>query len=137
VWNPDGAEPRTIAEVLNRQLDVQFASRARSHVARQKQLHRLRHIIAELTSRLSEAERASDRVRELASYGCLTYMHVVALVAPNLPNEDYTKDIDFSADGIRARWDAGYAQTVRAVETAPWSAPADPLEGAVLHWIMP
>jgi NTE family protein len=121
--------------VLNRQKDVQFASRSRSQVARQKQLHKLRHVIAELTARLPEAARSDNMVRELASYGCLTQMHVVALVAPSLPNEDHTKDIDFSGAGIRARWAAGYAQTQAAIAQAPWTAPADPLEGVILHRI--
>jgi NTE family protein len=135
VWNPDGGEPASMAQVLNRQKDVQFASRSRSQVARQKQMHKLRHVIAELAARLPEDERAGDRVRELASYGCLTQMHVVALLAPSLPGEDHTKDIDFSGGGIRARWEAGYAQTRKALEEAPWTAPADPLEGVLLHRI--
>jgi NTE family protein len=46
-------------------------------------------------------------------------MHVVALLAPSLPDEDHTKDIDFSGASIRARWDAGYAQTLTALEQAP------------------
>lgn len=70
---------------------------------------------------------------ELAGYGCLTQMHVVALEAPSLPGEDHTKDIDFSGAGIRARWEAGYAQTRAAIERAPWMAPSDPLEGVILH----
>ena len=135
VWNPDVAEPVTMGQVLNRQKDVQFASRSRSQIARQKQMHKLRHVIAELAARLPEAEQADNMVRELASYGCLTQMHVVALVAPTLPGEDHTKDIDFSGAGIRARWEAGYAQTKTAIEQAPWTAPADPLEGVILHRI--
>jgi len=137
VWNPDGSEPVTINQVLNRQKDVQFASRSRSQVERQRQMHKLRHIIANLAARLPEAERKNNEVAELASYGCLTQMHVMALVAPSLPNEDHTKDIDFSYGGIRARWDAGYAQTKAAIAQAPWTAPADPLEGVILHRIKP
>ncbi len=137
LWNQEGQEPRSIGEVLNRQLDVQFASRTRSHVERQQQIHRLRHIIAELAGRLPEAERRADDVREMASYGCTTRMHVVALVAPVLPGEDYAKDIDFSESGIRARWDAGYTHTLGAIEASPWTAPMDPLDGIALHWIMP
>jgi NTE family protein len=137
VWNPDGAEPKTLNQVLNRQKDVQFASRSRSQIARQKQIHKLRHVIANLSQRLPEAERASNEVAELASYGCLTQMHVVAMVAPTLPNEDHTKDIDFSGGGIRARWEAGYAQTQAAIAQAPWTAPADPLEGVILHRMAP
>ena len=57
MWNPDGPEPNTIREVLNRQKDVQYCSRAVSQIKRQKQIHRLRHIIAELAMRLPESER--------------------------------------------------------------------------------
>ncbi len=137
VWNPDGAEPTTLNQVLNRQKDVQFASRSRSQVARQQQMHKLRHIIANLAQRLPESERTSNEVAELASYGCVTQMHVMALVAPTLPNEDHTKDIDFSGGGIRARWQAGYAQAKQAIEQAPWTAPTDPLEGVILHRMKP
>ena len=55
-------------------------------------------------------------VKDLAAYGCLTQMHVVRLLAPRLDNEDHTKDIDFSASGIRQRWEAGYADTKRVLE---------------------
>ncbi|MGO9816738.1 MAG: DUF3734 domain-containing protein, partial [Acidocella sp.] len=137
VWNPDGQEPVTLGQVLNRQKDVQFASRSRTQIARQKQIHKLRHVIANLSQRLPEAERASNEVAELASYGCVTQMHVVALVAPALPNEDNTKDIDFSTGGIRDRWEAGYAQTKAAIAQAPWAAPTDPLEGVILHRFTP
>ena len=64
-------------------------------------------------------------------------MHVVALLAPTLPDEDHAKDLDFSASSILARWQAGYTQTRQAIETAPWTAPADPLEGVILHRITP
>jgi NTE family protein len=49
IWNPHGPEPETIWEVMNRQKDVQYSSRAVSHIQRQRQIHRMRHIIAELS----------------------------------------------------------------------------------------
>jgi NTE family protein len=48
IWNPHGPEPESIWEVMNRQKDVQYSSRAASHIKRQRQLHQLRHIVAEL-----------------------------------------------------------------------------------------
>src|ERR671915_569070 len=57
VWQPTGAEPESIWEVMGRQKDIQYASRADSHIARQKQIHRLRHVIRELASKLPEKER--------------------------------------------------------------------------------
>lgn len=133
IWNPNGPEPDTIQRVMSRQKDLQYASRAVAHIARQKQIHKLRHVIAELVKKLPDDVRTSDDVMALAGYGCLTRMHVVRLLAPPLAGEDHSKDIDFSPKGIKARWDAGYADTVRVLEQAPWDKDFDPLEGFILH----
>jgi NTE family protein len=133
MWNPDGAEPETMWEVLHRQKDIQYSSRVASHIARQKQTHRLRHVIKELIEHIPEAERNSAAVRELAAYGCLTRMHVVRLLAPRLDDEDHTKDVDFSPSGICRRWEAGYAGARQALDAAPWQGEFDPLEGVILH----
>jgi NTE family protein len=133
VWSPNGPEPDSIWKVMSRQKDLQYSSRAASHIARQKQIHRLRHVIAELAARLPEEARTSPEVRELAGYGCLTQMHVVRLLAPPLDGEDHAKDIDFSPEGIRARWDAGYLHTVRVLAQTPWANCFDAVEGFVLH----
>jgi NTE family protein len=133
VWNPDGPEPATIWEVLHRQKDIQYSSRISGHVVRQKQAHKLRHIITELVGKLPEEMRDTKEVKELASYGCVTRMHVIRLIAPRLDNENHTKDIDFSESGIRMRWQAGYNAAKRALEAAPWQGEFDPLEGVILH----
>jgi len=137
IWNPTGPEPETIRDVLNRQKDIQYSSRAVTQIRRQRQIHRLRHCIAELAARVPEGERRSDLVREMASYGCLTQMHVVRLLAPRLDGEDHTKDIDFSRAGIRSRWAAGYKDMRRVLQDAPWEADVDPLEGFYLHELRP
>jgi NTE family protein len=122
-----------MVRVLTRQKDLQYASRAKSHIERQKQIHRLRHVIAELARKLPDAVQDSDEVRQLAGYGCLTRMHVVRLLAPPIAGEDHTKDIDFSPAGIRQRWQAGYADTLRVLGQQPWTREFDPIEGFILH----
>jgi NTE family protein len=69
----------------------------------------------------------------MAGYGCLTQMRVVRLLAPAVEGEDQSKDIDFSAHGIKTRWQAGLENTRAVLSRAPWTAPVDPLEGFVLH----
>ena len=133
VWQAQGEEPESIWQVMGRQKDIQFASRADSHIARQQQIHHLRHVIRELARRLPAGERESAEVRELAAWGCSTTMHVLRLLAPSLDGEDQLKDIDFTPAGIRARWQAGYADTLRMIERQPWTAAADPMEGVVVH----
>ena len=133
VWHEAGPEPESIWQVIGRQKDIQYASRADSHIVRQKQIHRLRHVIRELTKQLPADKQADSYVKELAAYGCSTTMHVAHLVAPRLNGEDHTKDIDFTAAGVRARREAGYTDTLRMIERSPWRAPTDPIEGVIEH----
>jgi len=133
VWHQTAPEPESIWQVMGRQKDIQFASRADSHIARQKQIHRLRHVIRQLTQQLPASKQADPHVQELSSWGCGTTMHVAHLLAPRLEGEDYMKDIDFSPAGIKARREAGYADTMRMIERSPWREPTDPIEGVVEH----
>ncbi len=133
LWNPSGDEPKSIWEVLGRQKDIQYSSRAVSHVNRQKQIHRLRHVISTLAKYVPDETRQTEVVRELASWGCSTTIHIVRLLAPRLDGEDHTKDIDFTPGGIRDRWTAGYADAQHAIARRPWVCEVDPLEGILLH----
>jgi NTE family protein len=133
VWQPTGHEPQSIWQVLAREKDIRYATRDDSHIARQKQIHRLRHVIRELAKNLPAEKQRRPECRELASWGCGTTMHVVRLLAPALDGEDYFKDLDFSAAGIRFRHEAGLADARRMIESAPWQAPADPMEGVIVH----
>jgi NTE family protein len=133
LWNPEGSEPTSIWDVAGRHKEIQYASRAGAHILKLEELHRLRHVIRELSRRLPP-DMAGDRdIAELAAWGCGTTMRILQLQAPRLAGEDHTKDIDFSPAGIRARREAGYAQAKRAIEAAPWNEPVDPVSGVALH----
>jgi NTE family protein len=133
LWNPTGDEPETIWEILNRTKDIQYSSRIASHIVRQRETHKLRHVITKLLEFVPEAEKSDPLYRELAGYRCDTRMHVVRLLAPRLDNEAHTKDIDFSPAGIRTRWEAGYADTKRALARQAWLGEFGPLDGVILH----
>jgi len=137
LWNPEGPVPQSIWEVLHRQKDIQYSSRIASHITRQQQTHRLRHVISQLVRHIPGDLRKSEAVRDLAGYGCVTQMHVVRLLTPRLKNENHTKDIDFSPSGIGMRREAGYEATMRALKQAPWQGEFDPIEGVILHESMP
>jgi NTE family protein len=133
LWNPTGDEPETIWEILHRHKDIQYSSRIASHIVRQRESHRLRHVITELLKYVPEEARKDPMVRELAGYSCRTRMHVVRLLVPRFDKENHTKDIDFTPAGIRGRWEAGYADTNRALARQAWLDACDPLEGVILH----
>src|SRR6266403_5884739 len=66
LWNPAGSEPNTMAEVFNRYKDIQYSSRVASHINRQRQIHRLRHVVSELVKRMPDTERKGAVVQDLA-----------------------------------------------------------------------
>ncbi|HXZ09485.1 MAG TPA: patatin-like phospholipase family protein [Paraburkholderia sp.] len=129
LWPAQGPEPKSILQVMSRQRDIQYSSRAESHLERQKQIHRLRHVIRELGHHIPEAQRQSPEVQELLGWGCGTTMQVVELDAPAFDGDDLNRDIDFSSRGIERRWARGYEDTSRALQQAPWREALDPMEG--------
>jgi NTE family protein len=137
LWNPVGPVPRTIWEVLHRQKDIQYSSRIASHIARQQQTHRLRHVVSQLVQQIPPELRNSETVRDLSGYGCVTQMHVIRLLAPRIENENHTKDIDFTPAGIAARRQAGYEAAMEALKLTPWEGEFDPIEGVILHEAAP
>ncbi len=128
-----GAEPASVMQVLSRQIDIQYASRADSHIPRQEHIHQLRHMVRELVRMLPEDKRNSPEVKEMAGYGCGTFMHIVRINANPPPDEDYLREIDFTTSGINRRWLAGYEDTMRTLERRPWEAPIDPMVGVAVH----
>ena len=133
VWQPDGNEPETMLDVAHRLKDIQYSSRVASHIARQQQMHQLRHVISQLVEQMSPGQRKSPDVQDLAAHGCMTQMHVVRLLAPRRTGESSVKDVDFSPTGIYGRWQAGYASAADALARRPWDGAFDPIDGIVLH----
>lgn len=133
LWNPDGPEPESLWEVMGREKEIQYASRIKSHIARQQQIHHLRHIIRELAQQVPAKAATTAEVRELASWGCGTVMHVIPLVAPPREGDDQLKDIDFTPAGINGRMHAGLEEGRSAIKSAAWRRAVDPREGVIIH----
>ena len=135
LWNPAGAEPLSLSQISERQKDIQFSTRDNSHILRQQQIHRLRHIIREMSDMLPESLKQQEAMRQLTAWGCGTTMHLLRFHAPRLPGEDAYKDIDFTRAGIQARRQAGYDDARRAFAASPWRAPVESTDGVVIHQI--
>lgn len=133
LWSPEDQEPQTLREINERQKDIQFSTRDETHIRRQQQTHKLRHIIREISRRLPDRLRQSADMKELCAWGCGTTMHVLRLHAPRLDGEDASKDIDFTRQGIHARWHAGLEHGRRMLARQDWTRPVDPSDGVVIH----
>jgi NTE family protein len=132
LWHAGGPEPSSMWEVLNREKDIQFASRATSHVARQVQIHELRHVIRELVQHIPESERDAAEIKDLAGYGCGTIMHIIELQAPRPDGNGHNTNIDFTSKEIQA-WQSGFADARRAIEREQWELRVGPLVGVNVY----
>jgi NTE family protein len=77
--------------------------------------------------------RNSPAVKEIARYGCGTFMHIVRINANAHKNDDLLREIDFTTAGIGRRWRAGYEDAMRTLERRPWEKPIDPMAGVAVH----
>jgi NTE family protein len=133
IWHSHGVEPESIAQVFMRQKDILFGSRTKSHIARQAQIHRLRHVVRELFDMLPEERKDTPEAKKLAAWGCGTQMHLVEINAEPIDGETNARDFDFSRAAIEARWQAGYADACRMIERRPWDDPIDPMSGVAVY----
>src|SRR5262249_56497133 len=76
MWNPIGPEPESIWEVLHRHKDIQYSSRVASHIARQRQGHKLCPAASELVKLMPADVGDCPAVYDLAEVGCLTRLHI-------------------------------------------------------------
>jgi NTE family protein len=133
IWHTRGPEPKSVAQVFARQKDIMFGSRSKSHIARQAELHRMRHVVRTLVDMLPEQQRNTPEVQDLASYGCTTVMHLVEINAEPLEGETNSREYDFTKATIEARWHAGYADTRRMIAKRPWENKIDPSVGVAVY----
>jgi NTE family protein len=133
IWHTRGPEPESVAEVFARQKDIMFGSRSKSHIARQAQLHRMRHVVRTLVGMLPEEQQNTPEVQDLAGYGCSTVMHLLEINAEPLDGETNSREYDFTKTTIETRWRAGYADTCRMIARRPWDNPIDPSVGVALY----
>ncbi|MGO9682436.1 MAG: patatin-like phospholipase family protein [Beijerinckiaceae bacterium] len=133
LWVQQGGEPKSLEEVLSREKSISYASRLHDQVARQVQLHRLRHINHQLIGMLPDEKRESLAERGFARYDNEPFMHLIQLNAQGFEHEGFFRDIDFTPSAVRERWEAGYADTRRMLDRRPWDQPVALINGIAVH----
>jgi len=86
LWNPTGEEPETIWEILNRHKDIQYSSRIASHIVRQREAHKLRHVITKLLEYVPEEEK-QDPLLAGACQISLRHAHACGAAACAAPRQ--------------------------------------------------
>jgi NTE family protein len=133
LWDASEAAPHTMAQVLTRYKDIQYASRIEEHLADHERLQNLRRALRLVGRRLGAAAAADPAMKALLALGCDSRIDVVHLVMQALPGEDSWRDIDFSDSRLRARWSAGLKDGRRMLARAPWQVPPAEPVGMRVH----
>jgi NTE family protein len=134
LWDPTEQRPASITEALARYKSIQYASRSQEQLDNHETIANLQKAIRLLSQKLPANERASKDTQALMKMGCDHTINVVNLIMKSAPeDQNYFKDIDFSAAAINARWQTGIHDCQRALRHKSWLLPLPPHAGLVIH----
>jgi len=134
LFSARGALPHTLADVAERQKDIQYSSRTRMVSDHVRERHDLHQRLRALAEHVPPAERGSAAVQALladASDPPITLVHVIHR---SKDYETQTKDYDFSRLSMVEHWLAGKDDMVASLQLLARSGPAQPGEFRVLDY---
>jgi NTE family protein len=115
LWSARGALPRSMAEVMTRQKEIQYSSRTRANSDRFKYVQKLRGALSCLLEKLPEELKNSPEVAALGPVANPKAYNLVQLVYRSKRYEGHSKDYEFSRPSMEDHWRAGYHDTIRTL----------------------
>jgi NTE family protein len=115
LWSASGVFPRTMAEVMTRQKEIQYSSRTRANSDRFKHAQKLRSALFGLLQALPEELKKSPEVAALAPVASQKVYNLVQLIYRSKRYEGDSKDYEFSRQSMEEHWSAGYHDTTRTL----------------------
>jgi len=115
LWNARGTFPRTMAEVMTRQKEIQYSSRTRAGTNWLKKLRERQRAVAELLSQLPEHLRNSPAARACDAFDGGDAYNIVHLIYRPREYEGNARDYEFSRRSMEEHWRAGYNDAVRTL----------------------
>ena len=115
LWSARGAMPRTMAEVMTRQKEIQYSSRTRASSDRFRQSKRMRNSLSNLLRKLPPDLKNSPEYALLEPIAERAVYNLVQLVYRSKQYEGDSKDYEFSRASMEEHWRAGYHDAVRTL----------------------
>lgn len=115
LWSARGELPRSMAEVLTRQNEIQYSSRTRNSSDRFKYTQKMRNALASLLQKLPQELRDSPELAVLSAHTQPKVYNLVQLIYRAKHYEGDSKDYEFSRASMEDHWRAGYHDTVRTL----------------------
>ena len=115
LWSASGFFPRTMAEVMTRQKEIQYSSRTRASSDRFRYTQRIRNALSSLLQKLPEELKNSPELAILEPAACRRVYNLIQLIYRSKQYEGDSKDYEFSRASMEDHWRAGYHDTVRTL----------------------
>jgi NTE family protein len=115
LWSARGPLPRTMAEVVTRQKEIQYSSRTRANSDRFRTEQKLRNALADLLAELPEALRDTPEYRTLQPVADRKVYSLIQMIYRSSQHEGGSKDFDFSRQSMEDHWRAGYHDMVHTL----------------------
>jgi len=116
LWSARGAVPRTLAEVITRQKEIQYSSRTRASSDQFKKEQKLRSALAELIAKLPEQLRDTPEYALLLPEADRNVYSIIQLIYRSKHYEGDSKDFEFSSRSMEDHWSAGRSDTIRTLQ---------------------
>lgn len=117
LWNAAGPLPQTLAEVVERQKDIQYASRTRLITELAEQAQRQRELLRDLLATLPpEVLAHHPRRAELEAAATDRRCTILHLVYRSKPFDGQAKDYTFGRAEMLSHWQAGLCDMVQTLQ---------------------
>ena len=115
LWSARGAVPRTMAEVVTRQKEIQYSSRTRASSDQFRKRQKLRCALANLISKLPDQLRDTPEYALLLPEADRNVYSIIQLIYHSKHDEGDSKDFEFSSRSMQDHWSAGRSDTIRTL----------------------
>jgi len=115
LWNTRGEQPRDLAEVITREMEIQYASRTRATTDSFRRLQQLKNAAHALIQALPEDMRKLPEAMLLDSQTEPMALRIVHLIYHAKQRQGTTKEFEFSRLNMLEHWRTGYNDAVRTL----------------------
>ena len=115
LWSARGALPRTVAEVITRQKEIQYSSRTRASTDQFKKEQELRCALSELIAELPDQLKSTPEYARLLREADRNVYNIIQLIYRSKQYEGDSKDFEFSSRSMEDHWSAGRSDAIRTL----------------------
>ena len=115
LWDARGENPRTMAQVMTREKEIQYSSRTRANSDRVRQMQQMRNTLATLLRKVPAELHTTTEFELLSKASIRKVYNLVHLIYRSKQYEGDSKDYEFSRLSMQDHWRAGYNDTVRTL----------------------